>query len=178
MLILLDGVDCSGKTTLANALEKKLHKRGIKVTRLAHKKPKKHPLVYFTEGLIDYVPGGEETIICDRLHLSNRIYGQLLDGEDLLGISGQRFMDEFLIKRGALLVHMTASPETIRERLNTRGDDILKPEHVDVVIRRYRYLVNNESTVPSITVTAETADVAGILAVAQQLEQVAVLDAC
>jgi hypothetical protein len=118
MLFVIEGADGTGKSTLA--------RRILEATgggRYIHANaPTRHPLVEYTEPLIEYRPGGE-TWVLDRWHLGELVYGPLYRGK--AGLSPQQFaaVDEYLSELGAVLILMHEDPKVLAHRLRERGEE-------------------------------------------------------
>lgn len=118
MLILLEGTDGSGKTTIANDLIAALS-GGVILKRNAPTTP---PLVEYTADLAGYAAGSGQNVICDRWHLGERVYGPLYrDGCGLSPIAWAA-VEAYLYGLGALGVLVTASVEHLNVRLTRRGE--------------------------------------------------------
>lgn len=137
MLIIVEGCDGVGKSTLAENLAARLG--GAKVLHLGP--PKRHPLEETVLELDWYRPGDEgEHVIVDRFHLGEMIYGPIYRGESKLGPLGgpeHKWVDLWLKSRGALQVVLTADLKTVEERIGVRGDDFVKHEHLAQILREY-----------------------------------------
>lgn len=118
MLIVLEGVDRVGKTTLASRLAKRL---GCAVD---HRTPKYegHPLREYGATLDWYRPGVHDLVV-DRFHWSERAYGDELRGGSELTDEGVAWVDMYLHSRGAVVVLMEDSIEGISRRLGTDDPD-------------------------------------------------------
>lgn len=179
MLIIFEGIDGGGKSTLAEAIHNKLAVRGETVFRYAHGVPTKPVLLEYTDDLVTYEPLAGEHVICDRLHLGQPVYGPLYRGEagDSLGRGGRKFIDAFLNERGAIIVNLFADPDVLRQRYAIRGEDYLKDEHIETVLAAYDRVLA-ESDVPVMRYKSNESfdvDVATdeIIAVARRLELIA-----
>ena len=142
MLIIIEGVDCTGKSTLANALAERARADGDNV-RLIHMGPPKHvPIVEYELTLSGYKPGAGETIICDRWHLGADVYGPLKRLDDGLDGAVRWHIEAFLKSRGALLVH--AQPTSTEEHLalmRERGEDYINEDEAVLVARAFQTVV-------------------------------------
>jgi len=168
MLMIIEGVDGVGKTTLAERV------RGKIGGKLLHRGvPEKHPLVEYTEELVGYRPGMHMHVVCDRWHWGELIYGPLYRGETLLGDDGRKEVDAFLNRRGAFVVHMRSDADTIRERWKVRGEDYLRDEHLEHVMAHYDE-VAQDSRVPVVRVTnPDTVTMNQLIHLGHQLEMFA-----
>lgn len=127
MLIILEGVDGAGKTTLAKAIEQNLLKTSAMETtvEVLHKSaPKADAVTEYEYPLSAYRPGDRRHVICDRWHLGEEVYGPHLRGSSLLDDpAAQLHVDMFLQARGAILVYVHETANTLRRRLRKRGDE-------------------------------------------------------
>lgn len=155
MLIVVEGVDGAGKSTFCRRLDDALcdASGGFDGGVIRHKGPlERHPLEEYVLDLDDYVPGASESVICDRWHLGERIYGPLYRGKSQLDLARQRYVEMYLRSRGALLVHVTADTVTLGVRLYQRGEDFLKASDVAYVRDAYERLATRSRTVATLTV--------------------------
>lgn len=127
MLIVLEGVDGAGKTTLAEALGGRY---------VHHSQPKGHPLEDYERELQYHLPE-DELLVVDRLHWGEMVYGPLYRGESRLGWPGFMHVEMLLQARGAVRVLVGGDPRTIRRRLEERGEDFLRLEHLEEVMEGF-----------------------------------------
>lgn len=125
MLLLLEGTDATGKTTLARDLCARLenpcyYHRG--------RPDGTHPLTLYELALDWYMPGRGH-VVCDRWHLGGQVYGPLKRGMPDLTPAEHWHIEQYLLKAGALLV-LTEAPNhgALRQRLERRGDDFISPD--------------------------------------------------
>ena len=118
MLIILEGCDGTGKTTIAKELEG----HGFAVVHQGP--PQRHPVVEYTEPLDKYQPGGPGR----DLALDRWLYGELVyptsrrDGQTQLTTLGFSAVDEFLRVKGAVLIHCTSSLDLSAALVQARGE--------------------------------------------------------
>lgn len=137
MLIIIEGADGVGKTTLAQRLAAKLD------AKIIHKgPPTEHPLVEYEHGVYDYVPYGEH-IICDRWHLGEVVYGPILRDKSQLDTPMRMHVDMLLDRLGALIVHVSGDAETAVARATERGDTLVDTEQIPKIMRKYSELMEN-----------------------------------
>lgn len=149
MLIVIEGCDGAGKSTLAERLTTTLRRVTPNRVELLHRGPiKEHPLVEYELALDDYRPGAERHVICDRWHLGEAIYGPLLRGTSQLTRADRLHIEMFLAGRGAVMILMTQPPHVIRRRIGQRGDWLIDDGHVDEIIARY-HEVTYETNMPT-----------------------------
>lgn len=136
MLIILEGPDRAGKSTLAHAIADKLRKmHPLHDIRILHARPPKfHPLADYEESLLNYRPHHGKHIICDRWHIGELVYPTICDRSTLMTPAVFAHIEMFLQSRGALLVFVSASKYTLCERLreenNTSSDSLVNEEQL------------------------------------------------
>lgn len=140
MIIVLEGPDASGKTTLAKALAEEVD--GVYVHASA---PERHPLVEYTATIETLRP---EHIVLDRWHIGEMIYGPKYRGRS--GLSRKQFdaVEEYLAGYGALLVHCDDRFDELVSRLHGRGEECHPTFQQE--IRDFRHWVR-ESRLPTFT---------------------------
>ena len=122
-IIILEGPDGSGKTTLANQLRNKL---GYIIIKTGPPKPNEDVFCSYTNALLTAVESGKLTVF-DRHYLGELIYGPLLRGENKLGVQGRDLLERLIAARGVTLVVCSPSWKTLVA--GWRGkDDLLKQE--------------------------------------------------
>lgn len=132
MLIVLEGVDGAGKSTLVDRLLRT--RAGCDADVRMHCGPLKGDAMREYEWrLRDYVPGDGRLWVCDRWHVGELIYGPLYRGQSKLTGAMHRHVELLLESLGALRLVVTADMHTIMQRLETRGEDFLQPSHVGLV---------------------------------------------
>lgn len=119
VLIILEGPDGSGKSTLAREIAATTDARVIK-----RNEPDLPALVEYTAALADYEPGFGETVICDRWHVGERVYGPLYRGGCELSPIAWAAVEAFLAERGAVVVHCSAHLPVLVARLMARGERV------------------------------------------------------
>jgi len=124
LLIILEGPDCSGKSTLAGRLVAALrHAEPDADVRYLHSGPPDgHPLEEYVEPLLDYRPGTGVHYVCDRWHVGESVYPQVRDRPTALTSAVRTYVELFLQSRGAVLVYCKASYDYLRGCGLTRGD--------------------------------------------------------
>jgi len=133
-IIILEGVDGSGKSTLANKLAAAGEKAGLNVIR-EHRGPIKQTVIEeYVKPLFEIGPN--DLLIADRWHVGELIYGPLYRGISLAKPHLEA-IEGLLDMLHAVRVIVTAPLPVIRNRLEARGEDYLKPEHVEHVHGAY-----------------------------------------
>lgn len=141
MLIILEGVDGAGKSTLAAAIKRELEKSHADDTVEYIHASQIKGTVYeeYVERIADYAPGTGRHLILDRWHVGERIYGPLYRNssgyDDASG--SYKWIELFLASKGARLWNITQTLEVLQERLAARGEDYLENRHVDLVREQF-----------------------------------------
>lgn len=140
MLIILEGPDLAGKSTLAAELQAFIAVRFPEdhVTLLHRGPPTSHPLHEYVTPLLDYWPTGREHIICDRWHYGELIYPMVTGRKTAMNDGVFRYVEAFLAAKGALLVHVDADAQDIMDRYRFRGDATQSLDTVLRVAQTYR----------------------------------------
>ncbi len=128
MLVILEGPDGAGKTTLAGEIGDLCLQRGQSVfhRHFGHA-PVTSALVEYTSG-IHNVYRREHALLLDRWHLSEMIYGPMLRGG--AGLSATQFfaVEEYLNEREAVVVFCLGREKEIAARLKARGEEVSLPK--------------------------------------------------
>ena len=113
MIILLDGLNCTGKSTLATAFSERLQIPVVKFNV-----PGPDPYTEFSERLQAAVADVRHFIV-DRLHLSNYAYNGWLGGGVLNPVEWAK-IDQLISEQTAVLYWMVDTPHAIEQRLMER----------------------------------------------------------
>lgn len=129
MLIILEGVDGAGKSTLVEAIQGE-----IPTAETMHRGAiKRSPLIEYEAGLDHYRAGTGQHIVCDRWHIGEMIYGPLLRGESKLSPATLEHVELYLASRGALRMWVDTPLNTVMDRIATRGDDIISSDSIPLI---------------------------------------------
>lgn len=177
MLIILEGVDGAGKTTLAREITAALRAAypGDQIDEYHKAPPRQHPLSEYEVPLYRYRPGRNHHVVCDRWHVGEAIYPEVLERLTSWDVAVQRHIELFLRSRGALLVHVNPPMSVLRRRVRERGDDLIG-EHqlLDLQFRYDRYVRDSILLTQRVASTATPFIVEKIISAARTLDQVSV----
>lgn len=144
MLIIVEGPDGTGKSTLVSQIADKFNEYNVKIMHAGP--PTGHPLDEYVVPLVDYqvrhAYSFREFVICDRWHLGELVYPTVLDRPSLMDINTFTYIEMFLAARGAMIVHMTDTTAYLESVLRGRGDDLVKPEQSKLMIDMFWNAVN------------------------------------
>ena len=159
MLIILEGPDGVGKSTLAQRLHSALRLRcpEDRVEIIKKGPPKGHPLDEYVRPLLAYRPDRGRHIICDRWHWGERIYPQVLGRKTQMDEEVWRYVEMFLESRGALVVAVGREVEDHRKSFIERGDDLIDVNQLTELGRLYT-LTQTRSLLPSVAYRAVSHD--------------------
>ncbi len=134
-MILLEGVDRTGKTTVATELMKLLPGWSFQ----HQTKPDCHPYKYGMQRIAHAHP----RIVLDRLHWSNYCYGHTYDGsQDLLSRHEWRLTELALASRATMVIYMHDSVEGILGRWGK--DEMYPPTEIPQLLNHYTELLRGE----------------------------------
>jgi thymidylate kinase len=129
--IIVEGSDCSGKTTLVNRLRSQLSPQGWYSLSLSHRVANQ-----FDRYLTKYL--GDEGIIYDRAHFSELVYGKLWRGHTGFMPWQQLFLHDFVLDN-FVVVLAQAPRDTLIQRYRARHQaqaiDVSELEHVQHMFR-------------------------------------------
>lgn len=129
MLIVLEGVDGVGKTTLATLLSKTMNAGIIHATRETP-----NDWDWFSE-IMDLAK--EKNIIADRFFWGQFVYQS--QNERKLTYSQLHELEQRLTREGGQLIYVTADPADIKARLGARAEVLSLP--LDTLQARYKFRV-------------------------------------
>lgn len=168
MLIVLEGSDGAGKTTLAEKLAEALPGP---VGRQSFRAPTGDPLQEYESFLRRVALTPEASYIVDRMHWSEMVYGTIFRPNDHMSEGSFRHLEMVLQGQGGLTVLLDPPAEELRQRLHDRGDDPralpgMREEDVVTVKHQYRWLVDESGLVFSPVHRAAAPNVRAILELA------------
>lgn len=140
MLIILEGPDGAGKTTLADSLRATLvdHCRVEDLVEVRHSgPPTRHPLVEYELALTEYRPDRDWHIVCDRWHLGELIYPHILGRKTVYDEAMHWHIEKFLTSRGALVVYVQRDLDVLTKTLMQRGDDYVTVDVLPKIVDAY-----------------------------------------
>ncbi|MFJ6785563.1 hypothetical protein [Streptomyces yangpuensis] len=147
--VALEGCDGTGKSALARALS---DGHGFTVVH----SPMTPDAVSLTAryGELLSKPG---RLILDRCFISELVYGPLHRGRSRITLTQALELVDLITTRKGVLVHLTGSPQLIRERLLRRDGDAPNTRELAVLLNAYEKVFHTISTHTSIvTIRATT----------------------
>lgn len=142
MLIVVEGCDGSGKTTLVKDIEQRMRASSTRceVVHMGPPSEGQDPFHQYTNAIMDYSPLEhlDDMVIFDRLHLGEHVYGPLYRGRSQLSNTQMRIIESLLDARGAVKLMLTAPTEILEQRaFEQRGEDFVQRAHIETIRRAY-----------------------------------------
>lgn len=139
MLIILEGPDCAGKSTLAQQILRYLTVKYPRDTvELIHRGPPTgHPLDEYVVPLLDYRPNNRHHIICDRWHLGEWVYPIATGRKTHMDLSVLNYVELFLASKGALTVILNPGVDVVMTRYRQRGDALQSDDVIRAAVTEY-----------------------------------------
>lgn len=132
-IIILEGIDGAGKSTLAEALKA----ASPLPAEIVHKGPMTQTVVEeYMRPLLDWPE--DKLLIADRWHVGEMIYGPIYRGASLVEGDYNDTIEKILGVLNAVRVIVQPPLEVVIERMAARGEDYLKPQHVKKVYNFYK----------------------------------------
>lgn len=134
MLIIIEGADCTGKTTLAKELIKTI---GEKHVSFISKGPptSDNPIVEYLWPLANYAPNSNQHLICDRWHVGEMIYPKIFNRKSIMTTTEFELINDVIHKLGGVIIYLEPPLSKVHERFNTRGDKFIS--NIDVLTESY-----------------------------------------
>jgi hypothetical protein len=139
VIIALEGPDLSGKSTAAQQLmavksNAELLKKGPPVNGLTILEQYLKPLSDRADVLAD----NKITLVLDRWHIGELVYGPILRGKSLLSTRQADYIDMVLQSFGCHFYHVTAPLNILEDRYDIRGDGLIKREQLLTIWFEYQ----------------------------------------
>lgn len=141
-IVAVEGPDCAGKSTFIERLNQALDLRGKKRVNLKFGPPDTIDPFQEYEHALDAHDRHNTTVVCDRLHWGEPIYGPLLRNHDRLGVAGWRHV-ELSLARTTLVVYVGGDEPVLRRCLEGRGDHLVAPHMLGPILEGYRWCLEH-----------------------------------
>ena len=123
-LIVVEGPDGSGKTTLVDYLAKELDGHTIHCGV-----PVGHPMIEYVDAATKGLREGPVTIM-DRFHLGEQVYGPIMRNGDMLGLKGRLVLEDMLqaVFRVIVVICLPPYPTCLDNWHRNRADEYVKDQ--------------------------------------------------
>ena len=149
MIVVLEGPDLAGKSTLASKLESQ-HFGAVIVEN--GQPPTGVVLFDHYASQIVEASGHPNLTVFDRLHLGELIYGPRYRGSALIDDEQLLVLERLLDQSGALKVHVDAADADLLDRHAERGDDfVTSTSDLIQIAQSYRSLIGSRRVTPGWT---------------------------
>lgn len=141
LVMIIEGCDLSGKSTLVHELGKEYPGIVIKVTKRPLNK-KKEEIIEFTKymnSILGFINHNRQTkmIILDRFFPSELVYSLVKRGYEAFGDGHYREMEKVIRAMDHLYIYCNPGYDTLVQRLKDRGDDHIIEEDIRELSNRY-----------------------------------------
>lgn len=120
MIIIIEGADGSGKTTLAEKLAKQTGFELVHRSQPKTEEEKAKMLDMYTTTI-----KSGKNMIFDRCWYSEMVYGPIMRDASVISYPKMYELERLLTRRGALLIYCKDTPEILWHRCKTRGEDYI-----------------------------------------------------
>lgn len=129
MVIVLEGFDTTGKSSLAHYLAYKLN------LYYMHSMPSYSKELYME--LIETLDRIKEDVVIDRFHLTDMVYGKVVCEHTRINKIQCEKLEGYMLKRGIIFIHCTAKLEIVKERYMNEKSRYVPSQLIDVCLREY-----------------------------------------
>lgn len=138
MIIALEGPDLSGKSTTARQLMSVAPNREL----LKKGPPSPYETIMYEylkplSDRADALTNDKITLVLDRWHIGELVYGPLLRGKSLLSAQQADYIDMVLQSFGCHFFHVTAPLNVLEDRYDIRGDGLIKRDQLEKIWATY-----------------------------------------
>ncbi|AGI11805.1 thymidylate kinase [Bacillus phage vB_BanS-Tsamsa] len=138
-IIILEGADCVGKTTFANELAEKTGYAIVKGSSFEIAEKGADSMFAHMMSLLDL-----KDVIIDRFFYSNLVYGKLYNYPMMKPDQYLQLLKK--MNQKALLIYLNAPVYVLKERMEKRGDDMIKADDLRPIKENYRDVLHGLGT--------------------------------
>ena len=143
MIIILEGPDGGGKTTLAQQLAKQT---GYPIIHRSQPKTEEEKKLMMGEYLQAIATNNA---IFDRCWYSEMAYGPVMRDSSVIGYPAMYELERKLARKGAIIIHCTGPEPTLWSRCTKRGEDyITSRDDFKAIYNNYNDIMNAPHYIP------------------------------
>ena len=120
MIIIIEGPDGSGKTTLANKLSKQTGYPVVHRSAPKSDEEKAAMMNMYKQAIKE-----SKNIIFDRCWYSEMAYGPIMRDASVISFPEMYELEKLLCKKGGLIIYCTDKPDVLWKRCQERGEDYI-----------------------------------------------------
>lgn len=121
MIIIIEGADGAGKTTLANKLAEQTGFPIVHRSNPKSEEEKKQMMAMYIQTIKE-----NKNCIFDRCWYSEMVYGPVMRDKSYISEEQMYVLEDMLNQVGAVIIHCTASKKVLWSRCKKRGEDYIK----------------------------------------------------
>jgi len=142
-VLIFEGCDASGKTTIQEILREIIRHAFLIHTSAPVKGNPKEYFYNLLDKLTDFAGIINQPLFFDRFHVGELVYGSIFRPETIDDAVKEKMfrLEERLAEKEAKMVYITASPDTIVNRLKKRGDWYVQPSDVQRILDKYEQML-------------------------------------
>lgn len=123
MIIILEGPEAAGKTTLANKLAIQTGFTLIHRDKPKSEEEKQQMMDMYVKCIADTDKG--KGYIFDRCWYSEMVYGEIMRDKSYINIDQMYHLEDLLTRKGAIIIHCTDDVAELWHRCKIRGEDYI-----------------------------------------------------
>ena len=135
MNIILEGTDCSGKSTFAQMLSEKTDYEVIQGSSFKISNLGADGMFEYTMELLE-----RKDVIIDRIFYSNLVYGKLFNYPMMTTKQYDKLVNK--LNRNSLFIYLHAPISVLKSRMEKRGDDMIKVENIGDILNSYKEVLH------------------------------------
>lgn len=121
MVIIIEGPDGSGKTTLANKIAKQTGYILLHRTQPKSEEEKKNMMTEY----LQVIKAGKN-VVMDRCWYSEMVYGPVMRDNSVISYPEMYELEKLLCRKGGLIIYCTDKPDVLWRRCQERGEEYIK----------------------------------------------------
>lgn len=146
MIIIIEGPDCAGKTSLSKHIQEQFKIKSFKesLSYSDRLKPEYDGFEHYKKLSTDFINANDHCVI-DRFHIGEAVNPIIRkDGRRPLDVSCLQEIEDILVKK-AILINCAPSKEFIEKTFKERGEDVAKKEDIQYLLYLYKLFFNISS---------------------------------